>query len=148
MILAARDLVSPRMRAARHTLDPRDRTSDLRTIADVEKAGQMPQEGRRLGHDNALLSFVGEPMGRARLIGFARVFAGRRGVAPADIVYDYDAAPLLHNFISRSRVPTFYQFVDLPGLDDLFGKLVVQWPRPHAVNVRKALDPQLMVVEP
>src|SRR5579863_1078347 len=105
------------MRAVRVTLDRRDRTPDLRTVADVLEAGQLPvygrmQEGRRLGHDNALLSFVGEPKGCARLVGFAQVFARRRGVAPGDIIYDYDAAPLLHNFISRSRVPTFYDFSD------------------------------------
>jgi hypothetical protein len=152
-LLAERQLVSPRMRAVRHTLDRRDRTSDLQTIGDIVKAGQLlvygrMQEGRKLGHDNALLSFVGEPEGRARLVGFAQVFARRRGVAPGDIIYDYDAAPLLHNFISRSRVPTFYDFFDLPGLEDLVGRLVVQWPRPHAVNVRKALDPGLVVIEP
>jgi hypothetical protein len=141
------------MRAVRLTLDRRDRTPDLQTLADVLDAGQLPvygrmQEGRRLGHNNALLSFVGEPKGCARLIGFAQVFARRRGVAPGDIIYDYDAAPLLHNFISRSRVPTFYDFSDLPGLEDLVGRLVVRWPRPHAVGVRKAFDPGLIVIEP
>ena len=151
-LLKERGLVTPHMRAMRQTLDRRDRTSELRDIADVMRANQLPvygrmQEGRRLGHDNALLSFVGESRGCARLVGFAQVFARRRGVAPGDIIYDADAAHLLHNFISRSRVPTFYDFIDLPGLEDLVGRLVVQWPRPHAVSVRKALDPRLLVVE-
>jgi len=152
-LLTERALFAPGMRAVRHTLDRRDRTSDLRTIADVVKANQLSiyarmQEGRRLGHDNALLSFVGEPEGRARLMGFAQVFARRRGLAPGDIIYDYDAAPLLHNFISRSRIPTFYDFSDLPGLEDLMGRLIVQWPRPHAVGVRNAFDPELIVIAP
>jgi hypothetical protein len=65
------------------------------------------------------------------------VFARRKGLVPGDIVYDYEAAPLLHSFISRARCPVFYDAVDLDGLEDLFGRLVVRWPAPLVRNVRK-----------
>ncbi len=64
---------------------------------------------------------------------------------PGDIVYDYEAAPLLHGFIARARCPVFYDALDEPGLEDLFGTLVVRWPPPVMNGVRSASDPGLIV---
>lgn len=150
-MLRGRGLLAPGTRAIRHTLDPRDRSDDVRSLADLLGQNLLPvyermQDGRRLGNGTTLVSFAAEPGGQARLLGHRRVFERRRGIVPGDIVYDYDAAPLLHAFIARARCPTFYDTVDEPGLDDLLGHLVVDWPRPLASRVRQADDPGLRLV--
>lgn len=139
-LLCGRGLMEVGVRAIRHSLHAADRSADFPSLAGLVSRNLLPvyermQDGRRLGHDNALLSFVAEPGGRARLVGYRRVFARRKGLVPGDIVYDYDAAPLLHSFISRARCPVFYDAVDLDGLGDLFGTLVVRWPAPLVRNV-------------
>ena len=136
----------------RHTLHPEDRSTDVPSFADLVQQGLLPayarmQDGRRLGHGNLVLSFAAEATGRARFVGLARVFARRKGVAPGDLVYDYDAAPLLHAFIARARCPVFYDAVEEPGLEDLVGRLVLAWPAPAMRNVRQAVDPGLLIAE-
>jgi hypothetical protein len=139
-LLRGRGLHEHGVRAIRHTLHAEDRSDDFPSLGHVVRHNLLPvyermQDGRRLGHDNALLSFVAEPDGYARLVGYRRVFARRRGIVPGDIVYDYEAAPLLHSFISRARCPVFYDTIDLTGLDDLFGNLVIRWPAPPRYKV-------------
>jgi hypothetical protein len=151
-LLRGRGLMEPGLRAIRHTLNAQDRSDDFPSLAGLVGRNLLPvyermQDGRRLGHDNALLSFVAEPGGLARLVGYRRVFARRKGLVPGDIVYDYEAAPLLHSFISRARCPVFYDSVDLDGLGDLFGRLVVRWPAPLVRNVLEVDDSGLAIVD-
>ncbi|MCE1236150.1 MAG: hypothetical protein LWW93_07305 [Hyphomicrobiales bacterium] len=136
--------------ALRTTLDPRDAVDDFRVTADlgrlgVERAYARMQEGLRLGSGRAILAFLGETPGRARFVGFRRFHARRPGVVPGDIVYDYDVADLFHQFATRARRPTFYDAVDLAGLDDLVGRLVVVWPRPAMLRLRPVEHPGLIV---
>jgi len=153
-LLAARGLTKGEpLFALRTTLDPRDVSDDHRTTADLlatghERAYARMQEGLRLGSGRAILCFVGEAGGRARFTGFRRFMARRPGVAPGDIVYDYDIADLLHQFIARSRRPVFYDALDLTGLDDLTGRLVVSWPKPAMVRLRPADHPGLRIESP
>lgn len=152
-LLRARGLMETGVRAVRHTLHARDRSDDFPSLELLVRRDLLPvyermQDGRRLGHGNALLSFVAEPGGQARLVGFRRAFARRKGLVPGDIVYDYDAAPLLHSFISRARCPVFYDTVDLEGLGDLFGELVVRWPAPLVRNVLMLEQPGRAIAGP
>ena len=138
--------------AHRNTLDPRDAGEGCRSIADLAGTGhdlvyERMQNGRTFGAEARVLSFRGEAGGRARLAGFRRMAARRPGIAPADIIYDYDVAHLLHDFISRAKHPTFYDAFDLEGMGDLVGRLVVQWPAPLMRKRRRADDPGLIVVE-
>lgn len=150
-LLAARPgLPTEPLFALRTTLDPRDATDDHRATADLGRLGHervyaRMQEGIRLGSGRAILCFLGEPGGRARFTGFRRFFARRPGVVPGDIVYDYDVADLFHQFVSRSRRPVFYDAIDVSGLDDLVGRLVVDWPRPAMIRLRPAIHPRLIV---
>lgn len=133
------------MLACRVTLNPRDADADFRSTADLLRLKCLltyarMQDGRRLGIDRNLLLFVAEPVGAARLFGHYHFRARRRGIAPGDIVYDYDAAHLLHSFIARARHPTFYDAFELPGLDAHFGTLAVSWPAPMMRAVRPATD--------
>ena len=79
-------------------------------------------------------------------IGFRRFTARRKGLVPADIVYYYDAAHLLHSFIARARCPIFCDAVEQDGLQDLYGRLVVHWPKPHMRSIRPANDSAITVV--
>lgn len=140
------------VRAIRHTLHAKDRSDDFPSLELLVSQNLLPvyermQDGRRLGHDNALLSFLAEPGGLARLVGYRRVFARRKGLVPGDIVYDYEAAPLLHSFISRARCPVFYDAVDLEGLADMFGRLVVHWPAPFVRGVLRVEESGLMIAD-
>jgi hypothetical protein len=104
------------------------------------------QDGPRIGHAASVLSFMALPDGRARLTGFRKFMLRRQGNVPCDIVYDYDAADLLHSFIARAEAPCCYDATDEGGLDDLIGHLVLQWPQPLARNILPAGDPGLRVV--
>jgi hypothetical protein len=151
-LLRGRGLLESGIRAIRHTLHADDRSEDFPSLGHVVSQNLLPvyermQDGRRLGHNNPILSFVAEPGGYARLVGFRRVFARRRGIVPGDIVYDYEAAPLLHSFISRARCPVFYDTIDLDGLADLFGRLVIRWPAPLVRKVLRVDEPGLAVAE-
>lgn len=136
--------------ALRITLDRRDRCPEHPSLAALvahghDRAYSRMQEGLRLGSGRAILAFVAEAGGRARFRGFRRYLARRPGVAPGDLVYDYDVHDLFHGFIARSRRPVFYDALDLPGLDDLADRLVVDWPRPAMVALRRADHPGLTV---
>jgi hypothetical protein len=151
-LLRERGLADQRVLAYRVTLNPRDRSSDFATLDDLLRANviglyERLQDGRRFGCGNRVLTFAAEPRGRARLVGFRRFISRRKGVVPGDIVYDYDAAHLLHSFIARARCPVFYDAIDEEGMEDLFGRLVVSWPAPQMRALRSADDPAVTVLE-
>jgi hypothetical protein len=149
-LLAARGLDAASIIAIRNTLHAEDMSSDFRTLSDVIDANALPmldrmQDGPRIAHEALVLSFAACEDGRARLTGFRRFLMRREGIVPTDIVYDYDAAHLLHAFIARAATPVFYDAFDETGLEDLIGTLVVQWPQPLEQNIRNASDPGLAV---
>ncbi|MBN8977098.1 MAG: hypothetical protein J0I08_11520 [Rhizobiales bacterium] len=151
-LLRARGLSSGGTIAIRNTLHPDDASSDFCTIDDVQRAAALStydrmQDGPRLGDNAEVLSFIATEDGRARLTAFRRFTRRERGNVPGDIVYDYDAAPLLHAFIARAAQPTFYDTRDLDALDDLVGKLTVRWPEPLDENIRAAGDASIIVIE-
>lgn len=151
-LLRARGLASTHTVAIRNTLHPDDASSDFRTIDDVQRAAALGtydrmQDGPRFGDDAEVLSFIATEDGGARLTAFRRFTRRERGNVPGDIVYDYDAAPLLHAFIARAAHPTFYDTRDLDALDDLVGKLVVRWPEPLQENIRAANEESIFVIE-
>lgn len=151
-LLRARGLVADGIMAIRNTLHPDDICADFRDMDDVRKANALPmfdrmQDGPRIDHNTRVLSFVALDDGRARLTGFRKFMLRHRGNVPGDIVYDYDAAHLLHCFIARAAVPTFYDAIDQDGVDDLIGRLVVQWPEPLEGNIMRANDARLRIVE-
>lgn len=150
-LLAARGLDATKITAIRNTLHAEDMSSDFRTLCDVIDANALPmldrmQDGPRIAHDTLVLSFAASEDGRARLTGFRRFLMRRAGIVPTDIVYDYDAAHLLHAFIARATTPVFYDAFDEDGLADLIDTLVVQWPQPLDQNIRDASDPGLVVI--
>jgi len=149
-LLSARGLDAAGMIAVRNTLHPSDMSNDFRTLDDVIAANALPmldrmQDGPRIAHETLVLSFAALDDGRSRLTGFRRFMMRREGIVPTDIVYDYDAAHLLHAFIARAATPVFYDAFDQGGLDDLIGQLVVQWPQPVEQNIRDASDAGLVV---
>jgi hypothetical protein len=150
-LLAARaGLPDEPMLALRVTLDPRDAIDEHRSTADLVRLGHLVtyarmQDGMKLGSGRAVLCFSGEAGGRARFHGLHRFFARRPGIVPGDIVYDYDVAELFHQFAARARRPVFHDAMELPGLADLAGRLVVVWPRPAMIAVRPADHPALTV---
>ncbi len=150
-LLGARGLQPAGMVAIRNCLHPDDASADFRSIDDVVNANALPmydrmQDGPRIDHDASVLSFVALPGGRAKLTGFRKFMLRRQGNVPGDIVYDYDAAHLLHSFIARAAAPCFYDATDETGLDDLIGHLVLQWPEPLTRNILGASDPGLAIV--
>jgi len=151
-LLLARGVDPAGIVAHRNNLDPRDVGEGARSIADLARTHhdlvyERMQNGRAFGGEAQVLSFRAEAGGRARLAGFRRLVARRPGIAPGDIIYDYEVAHLLHDFISRAKHPTFYDAFEIEGLDDLVGKLVVQWPTPLMRKRRRADDAGLVVVE-
>lgn len=136
------------MIAIRNTLHPEDVSEDFRDIDAVVAAGVLGmydrmQDGAVIADGSRVLSLAALPDGLARLTGF-RVFKLRSaGNVPGDIVYDYDAAHLLHAFIARAKTPVFYDAFDLDGLEDLIGALVVAWP--GTANICSADDAGLVV---
>ncbi len=142
-LLRRRGLDPAAIVAIRNDLHPGSVSSDFRTIADLERANVLHildrmQDGPRIAHDSRVLSFMALPEGKARLTAFRRFSMRRPGIAPGDIVYDYDAAHLLHSFISHAANPVFYDVADEGGVDDLIGHLVVQWPEPLSEDIREA----------
>jgi hypothetical protein len=151
-LLRARGLASGNTVAIRNTLHPDDASSDFRSIGDVQRASALStydrmQDGPRFGSHAEVLSFIATEDGGATLTAFRRFSLRERGNVPGDIVYDYDAAPLLHAFIARATQPTFYDTRDLDMLDDLVGKLAVRWPEPLHENICAANDERIFVVE-
>jgi hypothetical protein len=149
-LLLARGLDPATIRAHRNALDPRDASADHASIADLARTGhdlvyERMQDGDAFGPAAQILSFRAEAEGRARLAGFRRLVARRPGIAPGDIVYDYDVAHLLHDFIARAKNPTFYDAFEMSGVDDLVGTLVVQWPEGETKLLR-ADDARLVAI--
>jgi len=152
-LLVARGLDAATIVAIRNTLHADDVSNDFRTLADVIDANALPmldrmQDGPRIANDTLVLSFAALDNQRARLTGFRRFMMRREGIVPTDIVYDYDAAHLLHAFIARAHAPVFYDAFDEDGLADLIGTLVVQWPLPLERDVVAASDAGLVIVDP
>lgn len=149
-LLRRRNLAPDGIVAIRNALHADHVCDDFRSIDDVARAGVLHlydrmQDGPRIAHDSRVLSFMALPGGRARLTGFRRFAMRRPGVVPGDIIYDHDASHLLHGFITHAAAPTFYDVFDEPGLEDLIGRLEVQWPEPLAQDIRSADDPGLRV---
>lgn len=142
-LLAERDIPTTGALAYRLMLNPRDRGEDFQRTDDLVRHraallyGRM-HEGRKLGADSPVLLFIAEAGMTARLIGFYRFRARRPGIAPGDIVYDYDAAHLLHSFIARAHHPTFYDAFEMDGLYDLAGRLRLRWPAPAMRSILPA----------
>ncbi|UZE49910.1 hypothetical protein ONR75_03730 [Rhodopseudomonas sp. P2A-2r] len=139
------------MIAIRNTLHPEDMSADFRSMADVIGANALPmydrmQDGPQIAHEALVMSFAATEGGRAHLTGLRTFLLRRQGIVPGDIVYDYDAAHLLHSFIARAATPYFYDAIEQSGLDDLFGQLVVQWPEPLTDNIVAASHRGLTVV--
>jgi hypothetical protein len=137
--------------AIRNTLHPDDVSNDFRSLADVISANALPmydrmQDGPRIAHEATVLSFAAIEGGQARLTSLRTFLLRKPGSVPGDIVYDYDAAHLLHSFISRATTPCFYDAIERDELDDVFGHLVVQWPEPLGDNIRAANDAALTIV--
>lgn len=151
-LLRARGFNTGGMVAIRNTLHAEDVSSDFRTIEDVVHANALQmldrmQDGPCIAHEALVLSFVALDAGQAKLTGFRKFLMRREGIVPTDIVYDYDAAHLLHSFIARATTPVFYDAFDEAGLDDLIGTLLVQWPEQVALHILEAGDPRLVVVD-
>lgn len=150
-ILEARGFDPDRMIAIRNTLHPEDISADFRSMTDVIGANALPmydrmQDGPQIAHEALVMSFAAIEDGRAHLTGLRTFLLRRQGIVPGDIVYDYDAAHLLHSFIARAATPCFYDAIEQGGLDDLFGQLVVQWPEPLAENIVAASHHGLTIV--
>ncbi|MDB5618741.1 MAG: hypothetical protein JWQ24_2979 [Tardiphaga sp.] len=139
------------MIAIRNSLHPDDMSSDFRSLADVIGANALSmydrmQDGPQIAHQALVMSFAAMADGRAHLTGLRTFLLRRQGIVPGDIVYDYDAAHLLHSFIARAETPCFYDAIEQSGLDDLIGQLVVQWPEPLTDNILAANHRGLTVV--
>jgi hypothetical protein len=149
-LLGARGFDAANIVAVRNTLHPSDMSNDFRNMDDVVAANALPmldrmQDGPCIAHEALVLSFAALDDGRARLTGFRRFLMRRQGIVPSDIVYDYDAAHLLHAFIARAHAPVFYDAFDEGGLEDLIGALVVQWRQPVERHIVEASDAGLVV---
>lgn len=147
--LENRALRSSEILATYNDLHPADTCADFRTIADAVQVNahhllDRMQDGPRIASGARVLSFVAIGDGRARLTAFRRFSMRRQGIVPTDIVYDYDAAHLLHAFIARASLPFFYDAHDEDGLDDLIGRLVVKWPDGRTDDILSANDPFLL----
>lgn len=149
-ILEFRALQPSEILATYNDIHPADTCADFRTVADAVNVNahhllDRMQDGPRIANDTRVMSFVAAGDGRARLTAFRRFSMRRQGIVPADIVYDYDAAHLLHAFIARASVPFFYDAWDEDGLDDLIGRLVVKWPEGPTDDILSADDPLLLI---
>ncbi len=150
-LLSSRGIAPQSVTAIRNVLAPALVCDDFAEIADLERAGILHlydrmQEGPRIAHGVRVMSFVALPGGRARLTSFRRFLMRRPGIVPGDIVYDHDAAHLLHGFIGHAREPVFYDVEDDDRLADLIGTLTIEWPRPLAQDILPAADGRIAVV--
>jgi hypothetical protein len=150
-LLQARGLLTPNTIAIRNTLHPEDVSDDFpdtKAIVDAGVIGMYDrmQDSAVIADGSRVLSFVALDNGGAKLTAFRTFKLRAGGNVPGDIVYDYDAAHLLHAFIARAATPMFYDAIEIDGLDDLIGALIVQWPEPLAMNVRIADDAGLVMI--
>lgn len=146
--LRSRGIAPEGILAIRNALSPALVGGDFSEIADLERAGVLHlydrmQDGPRLPHGARVLSFVALPAGQARLTAFRRFLMRRPGIVPGDIVYDHDAAHLLHGFIAHAQEPVFYDVEDEDGVGDLIGTLTVQWPEPLTNDILPADDERI-----
>ena len=150
-ILRARHLLTPTTLAIRNALHPDDVSDDFPNTESMMKAGVIGmydrmQDGAVIADGSNVLSFVAIAGGLAKLTAFRTFRLRAGGNVPGDIVYDYDAAHLLHAFIARAATPMFYDAIEIDGLGELIGTLIVQWPPPLTQNIRDADESGLMVV--
>lgn len=150
-VLCARGLLTSTTIAIRNSLHPDDVSDDFRDTEAIVSAGVIDmydrmQDGPVIADGSRVLSFVAMDDGLARLTAFRTFKLRAGGNVPGDIVYDYDAAHLLHAFIARAAKPMFYDAVEIGGLEDLVGTLIVHWPEPLVTHVRRADDKGLVVV--
>ncbi len=150
-LLQARGLLTPDTIAIRNTLHPEDVSDDFpdtKAIVDAGVIGMYDrmQDSAVIADGSRVLSFVALDNGRARLTAFRTFRLRAGGNVPGDIVYDYDAAHLLHAFIARAATPMFYDAFEIDGLDDLIGALIVQWPEPLTMNLREASEVGLVIL--
>jgi hypothetical protein len=148
-ILQCRALQPAEILATYNDIHPEDTCADFRSVADAMNVNahhllDRMQDGPRIANDARVMSFVAIGDGRARLTAFRRFSMRRQGIVPTDIVYDYDAAHLLHAFIARASLPFFYDAWDEDGLDDLIGHLIVKWPEGRRDDILYANDPLLL----
>jgi hypothetical protein len=148
-ILRERGLPTAETFAINVTLHADDASPDFPDLDSMIRANVLAmydrmQDGVVIADGSAMLSFVAAGDGIARLTAYRRFMLRARGNVPGDIVYDYEAAHLLHAFIARAAQPTFYDAVDLDGLDDLIGSLIVRWP--DDPMLRPADDATLVVI--
>ncbi len=119
--------------AHRIALHPEDACSDTADTAALLKAGdalfyERLQDGLCLARRRGVLAFGETGKGQAVFLGLRRMVARRPGNVPGDVVYDYDRAHLLHNFIARAAAPLIYDAFPEEGLSDWEGALVLDWP--------------------
>lgn len=149
-LLVARG-VDQRAIAYRVSLNPRDRDQDFRTTRDLVETKALfayarMQDGMRFGAEAQVLIFAAEPALTARFFGYFTFRARRQGIAPGDIVYDYEVAHLLHSFIARARKPVFYDAFEQDGMDDLVGTLTIQWPKPALRSILPAMTAGITLI--
>ena len=135
--------------AHRITLHRDDRDESYRTTADLARTDhtliyQRIQDGATFGAEALVAGFVAQENGTVLFAGLRRLVARRAGVAPGDIIYDPDIANLLHNFISRSTAPTFYDAFEDARADTLSGT-VLRWPD-DAADALAADDIRLLLI--
>jgi len=151
--LAGRGLDPCLIVATYNDLDPLDACDNFRDIADVVAANvhqllDRMQDGPRIADGAVVLSFVAMGDRKARLTSFRRFRMRAPGMVPGDIVYDYDAAHLLHAFIARSDRPHFYDVSDEDGMDDAIGHLTVDWPGDNTSAIVTADCASLRLAQP
>jgi hypothetical protein len=147
-LLRARGLPVAGTVAINVALHDEDASADFPDTASMARAGVLHmydrmQDGAAIADGYAVLSFVAVGDGLSRLTAYRRFMLRAGGNVPGDIVYDYDAAHLLHAFIARATQPMFYGAIDLDGMDDLIGTLLVHWP--DAPMLRAVDDARLVV---
>lgn len=147
-MLTSRGLDPASIVATYNDLHPSDICDDFRSMSDVIAANvhhllDRMHDGPRITHGTKVLSFAAVGHGRARLTGFRCFLMRRPGVVPGDIVYDYEAAHLLHAFIARASAPVFYDTCDEEGADDLIGTLSIRWPEECGDTILQASDPRI-----
>lgn len=147
-VLRSRGIAPEGVVAVRNALAPGLVSDDFAEIADLERAGVLHlydrmQDGPRIAHGARVLSFLALPAGQARLTAFRRFLMRRPGIVPGDIVYNHDAAHLLHGFIAHAHEPVFYDVEDEDGLNEMIGVLTVQWPEPLTNDILPADDARI-----
>lgn len=150
-LLSRRGIAPQSVTAIRNALAPALVCDDFAQIADLERAGILHlydrmQDGPRIAHGARVMSFIALPGGQARLTSFRHFLMRRPGIVPGDLVYDHDAAHLLHSFIGQAREPVFYDVEDDDSLADLIGALTVQWPEPLTQDILPAADGRIAVL--